>query len=284
MGGSGSRFAAVGYHKPKPLIRVDGKTMIEHVVSMYPGDHEFIFVLNENFADNEVVRSLAKTLPSAQVIQIPSHKIGPVHSLSLIWNTLPSDESVLVSYCDFNAHWDFADFARKVEDGTWSGAVPSYTGFHPHLLHKKKYAGILADTEGKIEMIKEKHSFTSDPKNSFHSAGNYYFSNAGEMRHYAEELIQSGETLNGEFYMSMVYYRYLAEGKSILTYPLTHFLQWGTPEDLEEYEAWSSLIQGAKKGVTDIPDSRSALVRIPYEEQSQNYQRSLKYWQEYFSK
>ena len=32
MSGLGSRFQAAGYTEPKPLIKVDGKPIIEHVV------------------------------------------------------------------------------------------------------------------------------------------------------------------------------------------------------------------------------------------------------------
>lgn len=284
MGGLGSRFSAVGYRKPKPLLRVDGKTMVEHVVSLYPGNHEFIFVCNEGFIDNAVLRTLKKNLPDSRIVPVSSHKLGPVHSLSVVWDELPANEPALVSYCDFKAHWNFADFEKRVRAREIDGAVPCYTGFHPHLLHEKKYAGVLAGRNGMMKKIQEKHCFTSSPKDSFHSAGNYYFSRADDMRRYGRALIESGERINGEMYLSMVYYHYLADGRRILVYPLEHFLQWGTPEDLEEYEAWSSLLGGRNKGVTDIPASRRKHVIIPYKDDSRAYKQSFRYWKSYFSK
>ena len=35
MSGFGERFRAAGYAVPKPLIEVDGKTIIQHVVEMF---------------------------------------------------------------------------------------------------------------------------------------------------------------------------------------------------------------------------------------------------------
>src|SRR3989344_311681 len=284
MGGSGSRFSAVGYLKPKPLLRVDGKAMIEHVISMYPGNHEFIFVCSKLFVGDRTLRTVRKKLPGSRVITIPPHKLGPVHSLSFIWDTLPADEPVLVSYCDFNANWNFSDFEKRVQTSGVAGAVPCYTGCHPHLLHKKKYAGVLADRKGTMRKIQEKHCFTKNPEDSFHSAGNYYFSKAGEMKRYGEALIASGDTVNGEHYLSMIYYHYLADGKRILVYPMEHFLQWGTPEDLEEYEAWSLLLNGIHKGVTDIPAKRRKHVIIPHKDRSRAYKQSIEYWRRYFSR
>jgi len=34
----GERFRRVGFQMPKPLIEVDGKLIIEHVVNMFPGE------------------------------------------------------------------------------------------------------------------------------------------------------------------------------------------------------------------------------------------------------
>lgn len=281
LGGTGSRFSAVGYEKPKPFILVDGKTMVEHVISMYPGSHEYIFVCSEIFRNSEVLQAQLANLPNSRAVFIPPHKLGPVYTLSYVWKELPADEPVMVTYCDFNATWDFADFCKQIASPAWDGAVPSYTGFHPHLLHKKKYAGVMADTTGKMIAIKEKYSFTENPADSFHSAGNYYFSKAGEMRKYGEALLENEEAINGEKYVSMLYYQYLSEGKNILVYPLKHFMQWGTPEDLEEYAAWAMYIQ-AERGETDIPEGRRNLIRIPHPENSPEFKQSEAYWHSYF--
>ena len=38
MSGMSSRFIAAGYTIPKYLIEVDGKTVIEHIIDLYPKD------------------------------------------------------------------------------------------------------------------------------------------------------------------------------------------------------------------------------------------------------
>ena len=37
MSGFGERFRKAGYSVPKPLIMIDGKTIIQYVVEMFPG-------------------------------------------------------------------------------------------------------------------------------------------------------------------------------------------------------------------------------------------------------
>ena len=48
MSGFGERFRAAGYSIPKPLIEVDGKTIIQHVVEMFPGENDITFICNKD--------------------------------------------------------------------------------------------------------------------------------------------------------------------------------------------------------------------------------------------
>ena len=46
MSGYGERFKKAGYKLPKPLIVVDGKPVIAHIVDLYPGEKNFfLFVI-----------------------------------------------------------------------------------------------------------------------------------------------------------------------------------------------------------------------------------------------
>jgi hypothetical protein len=45
--------------------------------------------------------------------------------------------------------------------------------------------------------------------------------------------------VNGEYYVSLAYKPLLANGQPVVVYPLQHFMQWGTPGDVAEYNIWS---------------------------------------------
>mgnify|MGYP001586167578 CR=1 FL=1 len=47
IAGKGKRYNEVYFHTPKSLIEIDGKPMIEHVVSLFSPTDEFIFICNE---------------------------------------------------------------------------------------------------------------------------------------------------------------------------------------------------------------------------------------------
>jgi NDP-sugar pyrophosphorylase family protein len=44
MSGFGERFRKAGYKVPKPLIEVEGKPIVAHVVDMFGENNDFIFI------------------------------------------------------------------------------------------------------------------------------------------------------------------------------------------------------------------------------------------------
>ena len=46
MSGMSRRFMDAGYTLPKYLLKIDGKTVIEHIIDLYPKDTEFVCILN----------------------------------------------------------------------------------------------------------------------------------------------------------------------------------------------------------------------------------------------
>ena len=53
MSGIGKRFKDAGYNTPKPLIKVRGKEIINHVVNMFGKIERVIFICNEEHLNNE---------------------------------------------------------------------------------------------------------------------------------------------------------------------------------------------------------------------------------------
>ena len=47
MSGVGQRFIRKGYQMPKPLINVEGKPIIHHVIDLFPGETNFKFICNK---------------------------------------------------------------------------------------------------------------------------------------------------------------------------------------------------------------------------------------------
>lgn len=250
MTGQGSRFVNAGFTTYKALIDMHGQPIIQYVTEMFPGENNFIFICRNDMLENSDLRSTLLTImPGAKVIGIDAHKLGPVYTVAQVFDQIDDEEQVICNYCDFFMQWDFNDFKSRVNGAQYAGAIPCYTGFHPHLVHPHNlYAGCKVDERMCLTEIREKFSFEIDKGQGYHSSGTYYFEKGKYVKKYFQQLMDEQITLNGEYYISLVYNLMLRDGMDILVYDkIPHFCQWGTPEDMAEYNNWSHVFEAYSK-------------------------------------
>ncbi|OIO64359.1 hypothetical protein AUJ68_06370 [Candidatus Woesearchaeota archaeon CG1_02_57_44] len=236
----GKRFLDAGIKTPKPLIEIDGRPVIEHIVRMFP-DGEFVFICNsEHLATTPLRRVLKRVAPGCTIVEIAPHKKGPVYAVLQAAEHIADDEEVVVNYCDFGWHWDYDDFCSFVARPEVEGCIPSYKGFHPHSLGTTYYAYLKVDASDRLLELREKESFTDERMQEYASSGTYYFKKGAHVKKYFQQAMDEGVQKNGEYYVSLVYNLMSADGLKVFAYEIPYFLQWGTPEDLMEYLSWSN--------------------------------------------
>ncbi len=243
MSGFGERFRRVGYQVPKPLIDIEGKPIIAHVVDMFPGETDFIFICNQDHLDEPDfhMRDILENLcPTARIVGIAPHKLGPIHAVQQVADLVSDSEPTIVNYCDFTCYWDYSAFKKRVQETDCDGAVPAYRGFHPHTLGSTNYAYMREENMRMLD-IKEKEPFTDNRMQEFASSGTYYFKSGAVMKRALADCVAQDLSINGEFYVSLAYKPMLEAGADIRVYELEHFMQWGTPEDVAEYNGWSDV-------------------------------------------
>ena len=239
MAGAGSRFVRAGYTTLKPLIEVDGRPMLEHIVANFPGERDFLFICTNDQLANPALRALIQRLaPEGRLVGVAPHKLGPVHTALEAASHIADDQPVLLNHCDFGWDWDYTHFKQWLAEHEPAGCITAYRGFHPHSLGPNLYA-YMREHDGRLLEIKEKGCFTNDRMYEFASAGGYYFSSGALLKQTFRAAVERGLRTNGEYYASTPYNLLVEAGLPVLIYELRHFLQWGTPEDLQEYQAWS---------------------------------------------
>ncbi|WP_037368204.1 NTP transferase domain-containing protein [Selenomonas ruminantium] len=245
MTGYGSRFVVAGYKDLKPFIPVQGKPIIEWIVKgMYSPEDEFLFVCRQEHLDKilDMEQRLKSLAPYTEIFAIKDWvKKGPVYDVLRASERIADDEPVIINYCDFYMAWDSEKFQREAADRGCDGAVPCYTGFHPHLLPEKNlYASCRTDEQDNLVEIREKYSFEADKTKAKHSPGVYYFRMGALLKKYCQKLVDSGQTIKDEFYASMPYNFMVADGLKVwVPTEVEYFCQWGTPEDMKDYLFWT---------------------------------------------
>lgn len=255
MSGEGSRFKKAGYAELKPLIKINGREILKYVVDLYPGVSRITLICNqEHIKKHNIEDRVRQISPRSEIEFIPAHKKGPVWAVLEANINIDTDEEIIVSYCDFCCYWDFNRFREWVTQERPDGCIPAYRGFHPHSLGSTNYA-YLKEESGRVYDIREKRPFTNEKMDEYASTGTYYFRNGRLMKRWFEQAVREDLSVKGEFYASLPFKIGIAEGKDIRVYEVEHFMQWGTPEDLEEYLEWSSIFDkfnDSKDSVEDL--------------------------------
>lgn len=260
MSGIGKRFVDAGYSDPKPLIEVDGKPIIQHVVELFPGLTDITFICNDFHLGSTNMESILKDLyPNSKVISVPKGMKGPVDAVAQIFEHIDDDKEVIVSYCDYGTVWDFESFL--VETKKWDAMIPSYIGFHPHMLGSDNYAFCMVDGL-KLVKIKEKEPFTDNKMNEYASNGTYYFKSGKMVKKYFQELKDLDINLKGEYYVSLVYNLLVRDGLNVGIFKIEKMLQWGTPYDLEIYKSWSNYFSKKPLEILENPEGTTLVLPL----------------------
>jgi hypothetical protein len=105
------------------------------------------------------------------------------------------------------------------------------------------------DSGGRVSEIKEKACYTGNKFNEHASCGLYYFRYGAYVKKYFGEMIDKNINYNGEFYVTLVYNLLIRDGLSIYSFLNDFVLAFGTPNEVKNFEAWMTILDGAQ--VTD---------------------------------
>lgn len=242
MSGIGKRFVEAGYQDPKPLIKVENKTIIEHVINLFDKENDdYVFICNDLHLNTTEMKTILKQIvPNCKIYEVSvENRKGPVDAVMQIAEKEISDEDeIIVSYCDYGTKWDYAKFKDEIKTHNLDGAIPSYINFHPHMLGSDNYA-FIKEEDKQFIAIQEKKPFTSNKMKEYASNGTYYFKSGKIVKKYFQKLMDKDISTNGEYYCSMVYNLMQEDNLNIRVFEIEKMLQWGTPKDLEEYLIWS---------------------------------------------
>jgi NDP-sugar pyrophosphorylase family protein len=240
--GIGSRFKERGVSTSKPLITPNGESFLSHIFSMYPEVKDPLIILNKQDRQiDHILQEINKLKPEAQIVKINQHKLGPSYTIWEARNYINREKKIIVNYIDFYACWNWHDMYDQLSN--CDGSILTYTGFHPHMLLNTKYAYVKLNENALISDIKEKESFTTSPMLENASAGAYGYKTGEILLDALSYQLSKNLTVNSEFYNSLSF-QYMLEGKmKVGIINADHFFQWGTPEDLFEWQSFFSLFR-----------------------------------------
>lgn len=232
--GKSLRFKSQGYKKDKFLLKIgQNEKVINKVLEMYNFNDHFHFIISNTQSKIPTLKSYLQNLTKKNTVHvIEDHNKGPAFSVSKI-SDINYNEPAIITYCDFFVDWDYKRFLRNLYE--YDGSIPVFKGFHPSSYSGTLYAYVKYNKKKNSVKIKEKESFTKNPKNEYASCGIYYFKTLNIFNKFANKLLKN---INGEAYVSLVYNFMKKSNLKINIFEVKKFICLGTPFDYENYLFW----------------------------------------------
>ena len=117
MVGLGKRFSDVGFKKPKPLIDVRGKSIVQHSVESLNIEGNYIFIIRTSDYSEELKFVLKTLKPNCIIIETKELTEGSASSILLAKEYIDNDEELVTTNCDQRTDWNSDEFINFCRNG-----------------------------------------------------------------------------------------------------------------------------------------------------------------------
>ena len=225
MAGRGKRFEDAGYSFPKPLIDINGKTMIQIIIENLNFNAEHILICQKEHYEKYALKEILELVTTnCKIIQVSEMTEGAACTALLAKELINNNEELIIANSDQWVNWNNQNFLTFLRDNNADGGIVTFYSTHP------KWSFIKLDDEGKVTEVAEKK-----PISNIATVGIYYFKKGKYFVEAAEQMIKKNIRTNNEFYIAPAYNEMIQVNKKILNYPIAEMRGLGTPEDLSKF-------------------------------------------------
>ena len=252
MGGAGSRLRPLTWSRPKPLVSLAGKTIIDHVIDICRSipnyeEAEFIFSINPEM-ETQIKAHMARFYPDMKVsFPIDYEMRGQSDAFWPAKDLLGGP--LLVLFSDTIIDSGFSFLGNETADGViWVKAVPD----------PRRFGVTIVDEAGWISELIEK---PSDMQHNLAVVGCYYFRDSEALLSAIKEQIDRKLFLKGEFYIASAINILLERGHKMRVEKVNHWLDAGAPDALLETNRY--LLENGKDNNPELAHVEETIILAP---------------------
>lgn len=251
MAGLGTRLRPHTWSKPKQLVSVAGKTVLDHVLDMLstlpePGNVELINIVG--YLGDQIEDHIRKHYPN-----IKSHFVvqeeprGQSHALYLAREHLTGP--MMVVFADTLIETDLSDLANEEYDAiAWVKPVPD----------PRRFGVAILDQDERVTKLIEK---PKEIDNNLAVVGFYYFRSAEDLLSAIEDQMERDVQLKGEYFLADAINIMLARGLKMRPEKIDVWLDAGTPEALLETNRY--LLENGHSNNPDLSGRSGVVINAP---------------------
>lgn len=220
VAGKGTRLRPHTNTKPKCLVKVAGKPILGHLIDRLRGlpIEELILIIDPDDGNEARIRQYVEPTAPAPVTYIRQTELkGPAHAVFLARERV--DGELLIIFNDTLFDADLVSIKETMADGIiWVKEVQDPRRF-----------GLVVTQGDRITALIEKPEV---PPSNLAMIGMYYMKDGQALMERIERVIQTGRTVNGEFYLPDPLQLMLDEGHYLQAAPVQGWYDCGTIEAL----------------------------------------------------
>jgi glucose-1-phosphate thymidylyltransferase len=264
MAGIGRRLVPLTTHRPKPLIRLADKRLIDHVLDAFQDLEklytlEYIFIIG--YLGDQIKEYMKDAHPDKCITYyVQNQLMGQSHAIYLAKQAISGP--ILLTYCDTINKTDFSFIAREKTDRVASVQEVD---------DPSRFGVAVVSPDNLIIKLVEK------PKTREHKlalTGIYYFSEGKELIGAIEAQMGRGSSLNNEYYVADAINILVESGIGIRTERVLQWLDAGTPESIIETNAY--LLEQHSQSYNKMLESQSNVFIHPvYIHESSQVENSI---------
>lgn len=229
LAGPSDIFANAGFAYPKPLIEINGITMIQIVIDRIKSisvPHRIIFILKQEDVTKFHLDNTLKLLsPDCDIVKLKNPTKGALCSVLMAVDKIDKDDSLLILNGDQIIDTDFRTLQDHWQSNSADVGIVTFPSVHPRWSFAKIENGTVVQTAEK------------NPISNNAIAGYYYFKNAGQFMEAAYQTILNDVQLDGNYFISPVINQFILNQGTVLNYGIekASYHSFYSPQMINDY-------------------------------------------------
>lgn len=229
LAGPSDLFTNAGFLYPKPLIEINGVSMIEMVINRtnsIPRPHQLIFILKEeDIVKYHLDNTLKLLSPDCIIVKLKRETRGALCSILMAIDKIDKDDELLILNGDQIIDRDLKEIQDYWDLNSADVGLITFSSVHPRW------------SFAKIEDSQVVQTAEKNPISNNAIAGYYYFRNAGNFFDSAYQCILNDVQLDRRFFISPVINEYVLRQKKVLNFPIekNQYHSFYSPQMITDY-------------------------------------------------